>query len=326
MKEIMTDRPIMLAPLAGVTDAAFRIICEENGADKTFTEMVSVNALLYDNKATHEIMYRSDLEKNCNIQIFGNDPAIIEKVVKEKINPRDDFKEISFNMGCPAPKIFKNGQGSALMGDIRKAQEIAKTLVDSTDKIVNIKFRLGIDENSINYIDFGKALEDAGVDYVILHARTCAQQYSGKANWDDIRKLKEALSIPVVANGDCFSVDDYIKIIETTNADGVMIARGAMGNPFIFRQIKDYLKGEKIKNPTYDDILDTIKRQYDLSLTYKEERLVINQMRKHVGWYIKGLPQAASYRDRVNKLRTSEEIFDLLDEYRKYLEDNYDRK
>ena len=326
MKEIMTDRPIMLAPLAGVTDAAFRIICEENGADKTFTEMVSVNALLYENKATHEIMYRSDLEKNCNIQIFGNDPAIIEKVVKEKINPRDDFKEISFNMGCPAPKIFKNGQGSALMGDIKKAQEIAKTLVGSTDKIVNIKFRLGIDENSINYIDFGKALEDAGVDYVILHARTRAQQYSGKANWDDIRKLKEALSIPVVANGDCFSVDDYIKIIETTNADGVMIARGAMGNPFIFRQIKDYLKGEKIKDPTYDDILDTIKRQYDLSLTYKEERLVINQMRKHVGWYIKGLPQAASYRDRVNKLRTSEEIFDLLDEYRKYLEDNYDRK
>lgn len=326
MKEIMTDRPIMLAPLAGVTDVAFRIICEENGADKTFTEMVSVNALLYDNRATHEIMYRSDLEKNCNIQIFGNDPAIIEKVVKEKINPRDDFKEISFNMGCPAPKIFKNGQGSALMGDIKKAQEIAKTLVDSTDKIVNIKFRLGIDENSINYIDFGKALEDAGVDYVILHARTRDQQYSGKANWDDIKKLKEALCIPVVANGDCFSVEDYIKIIETTNADGVMIARGAMGNPFIFRQIKDYLKGGKIKNPTYDDILDTIKRQYDLSLTYKEERLVINQMRKHVGWYIKGLPQAASYRDRVNKLRTSEEIFDLLDEYRKYLEDNYDRK
>lgn len=326
MKEIMIDRPIMLAPLAGVTDAAFRIICEENGADKTFTEMVSVNALLYDNKATHEIMYKSDLEKNCNIQIFGNDPAIIEKVVKEKINPIEDFKEISFNMGCPAPKIFKNGQGSALMGDIRKAQEIAKTLVDSTDKIVNIKFRLGIDENSINYIDFGKALEDAGVSYVILHARTRSQQYSGKANWDDIRKLKEALSIPVVANGDCFSVDDYIKIIETTNADGVMIARGAMGNPFIFKQIKNYLKGEKIIDPTYDDILDTIRRQYDLSLTFKEERLVINQMRKHVGWYIKGLPQAASYRDRVNKLRTSEEIFNLLDEYRKYLEDNYDRK
>lgn len=326
MKEIMIDRPIMLAPLAGVTDAAFRIICEENGADKTFTEMVSVNALLYDNKATHEIMYKSDLEKNCNIQIFGNDPAIIEKVVKEKINPIEDFKEISFNMGCPAPKIFKNGQGSALMGDIKKAHEIAKTLVESTDKIVNIKFRLGIDENSINYIDFGKALEDAGVSYVILHARTRSQQYSGKANWDDIRKLKEALSIPVVANGDCFSVDDYIKIIETTNADGVMIARGAMGNPFIFKQIKNYLKGEKIKDPTYDEILDTIRRQYDLSLTFKEERLVINQMRKHVGWYIKGLPQAASYRDRVNKLRTSEEIFNLLDEYRKYLEDNYDRK
>ncbi|WP_297789941.1 tRNA dihydrouridine synthase DusB [uncultured Anaerococcus sp.] len=326
MRETKTYKPIMLAPLAGVTDAAFRIICEENGADKTFTEMVSVNALVYDNRATKEIMFKSDLEKNCNIQIFGSDPAIIEKVVKEKINPREDFKEISFNMGCPAPKIFKNGQGSALLADTKKVYKIAKTLVASTDKLVNVKFRLGIDENSINYIEVGKALQDAGVAYVILHARTKAQQYSGKANWEDIRKLKETLTIPVIANGDIFSFEDYKEVMEITKADGAMIARGAMGNPFIFRQIKDYLNAREIFKPSYEDILNTIKRQYDLSLTYKEERLVINQMRKHVGWYIKGLPQSSLYRDRVNKLKTSKEIFDLLDEYRQYLEDNYDRK
>lgn len=316
----------MLAPLAGVTDAAFRIICEENGADKTFTEMVSVNALIHDNKTTEEIMFRSDLEKNCNIQIFGSEKDLVERVVKEKINPRKDFKEISFNMGCPAPKIFKNGQGAALLKDSKKVYDLAKTLVDSTDKIVNVKYRLGVDDKSINYIEVGRALEDAGVDYVILHARTRDQQYSGKASWDDIRKLKEALSIPVIANGDVFSVKDYKEIMEITGADGVMLARGAMGNPFIFKQIKDFLAGKEVKDPSYDDILRTIKRQYDLSLGYKEERLVINQMRKHVGWYIKGLPQAATFRDRVNKLKTSREIFDLLDEYKEILEGNYDRE
>ena len=316
----------MLAPLAGVTDAAFRIICEENGADKTFTEMVSVNALIHDNKTTEEIMFKSDLEKNCNIQIFGSEKDLVERVVKEKINPREDFKEISFNMGCPAPKIFKNGQGAALLKDSKKVYDLAKTLVDSTDKVVNVKYRLGVDDKSINYIEVGKALEDAGVDYVILHARTRDQQYSGKASWDDIRKLKEALSIPVIANGDVFSVKDYKEIMEITGADGVMLARGAMGNPFIFKQIKDFLAGKEVKDPSYDDILRTIKRQYDLSLDYKEERLVINQMRKHVGWYIKGLPQAATFRDRVNKLKTSREIFDLLDEYKEILEGNYDRE
>ena len=312
--------------MAGVTDSAFRQICEENGCDKTFTEMVSVNALDFDNRATEEIMYRSKSEKNVNIQIFGKDTDIIERVVKEKINPIEEFKEISFNMGCPAPKIFKNGQGSALMADIKKVYAIGKCLVDSTDKIVNVKFRLGIDDSSKNYIEVAKALEDAGVDYVILHARTRNQQYSGKADWTAIRKLKDSLEIPVIANGDCFSVEDYKNILEVTGADGVMLARGVMGNPFLFRQIKDYIQGKEITRIGFDDILKTIKRQYELSLAYKDEKLVINQMRKHVGWYIKGLPSAATYRARVNKLKTTREIFDLLEEYRKNLEDNYDRK
>lgn len=326
MRETKIFNKIMLAPMAGITDSAFRQICEENGCDKTFTEMVSVNALDFNNRATEEIMYTADEEKNCNIQIFGKDCDIIERVIKEKINPREDFKEISFNMGCPAPKIFNNGQGSALMKDVKKVYEIGKCLKESTEKKVNVKIRMGIDEDSINYIEVGKALEDSGIDYVILHGRTRKQQYSGKADWESIRKLKETLSIPVIANGDVFSVKDYKNILDVTGADGVMIARGAMGNPFIFRQIKDYIEGKETSPITYEDILHTIKRQYDLSLKYKSEKLVINQMRKHVGWYIKGLPQAASYRDRVNKLKTSKEIFDLLEEYRKFLEDNYDRK
>lgn len=326
MREIKISNSLILAPMAGVTDSAFRQICEENRCDKTFTEMVSVNALDFDNRATEEIMYRSKSEKNVNIQIFGKDTDIIERVVKEKINPIEEFKEISFNMGCPAPKIFKNGQGSALMADIKKVYAIGKCLVDSTDKIVNVKFRLGIDDSSKNYIEVAKALEDAGVDYVILHARTRNQQYSGKADWTAIRKLKDSLEIPVIANGDCFSVEDYKNILEVTGADGVMLARGVMGNPFLFRQIKDYIQGKEITRIGFDDILKTIKRQYELSLAYKDEKLVINQMRKHVGWYIKGLPSAATYRARVNKLKTTREIFDLLEEYRKNLEDNYDRK
>ena len=161
---------------------------------------------------------------------------------------------------------------------------------------------------------------------MILHARTRNQQYSGKADWTAIRKLKDSLGIPVIANGDCFSVEDYKNILEVTGADGVMLARGVMGKPFLFRQIKDYIQGKEITRIGFDDILKTIKRQYELSLAYKDEKLVINQMRKHVGWYIKGLPSAATYRARVNKLKTTREIFDLLEEYRKNLEDNYDRK
>lgn len=317
----LNNKEIMLAPLAGVTDVAFRIICEKLGADKTFTEMVSVNALRYNNKQTDEIMYISDLEKRANIQLFGRDLYNIEKAIKEKINPLDSVGEISFNMGCPAPKIYKNGEGSALMKEPDLVDKITKTLVSSTDKKINIKFRTGVDDNHKNYIEIGKICEDNGVDYVILHGRTRKQQYSGTANWDDIAKLKEALSIPVIANGDVFTVDDYINILETTKADGVMLARGIMGNPFLFRYIKEYQETGTYTKASYKEIIDQIREQYDLSLKFKDEKLVVNQMRKNVGWYIKGLPNAASVRDQVNKLKTKEGIFNLLDEYKKELEE-----
>jgi len=316
----LKNKEIMLAPLAGVTDAAFRIICEKYGADKTFSEMASVNALVYDNKQTDDIIYISPKEQHANIQIFGRDPEKIERAIKEKINPVKNITDLSFNMGCPAPKIYKNGEGSALMQEVDLVDKITKTLVKSTDKKINVKFRLGVDEQNKNFVEIGKICEDNGVDYVILHGRTRDQHYSGNANWNDIRKLKEALTIPVIANGDVFSVKDFVNIINTTNADGVMLARGAMGNPFLFKYIKDYLETGSYTKVTPSEIVDQIKEQYALSLEFKDEKLVVNQMRKHVSWYIKGLPDSSKVRDQVNKLKTKEEIFDLLDEYKNVLE------
>ena len=316
----LKNKEVMLAPLAGVTDVAFRIVCEKYGADKTFTEMASVNAMVYDNKQTDEILFISEKEEHANIQIFGSDPEKIERAIKEKINPLENITDLSFNMGCPAPKIFKNGEGSALMKNPDLVGKITKTLVKSTNKKVNVKFRLGVDDSSKNYIEIGKICEDNGIDYVILHGRTREQHYSGSANWDDIKILKEALSIPVIANGDVFTVDDFKNIVQRTNADGVMLARGAMGNPFLFKYIKEYLKTGSYTPVTPSEIIDQIREQYDLSLEFKDERLVVNQMRKHVGWYIKGLPDSSKVRDEVNKLKTKEEIFDLLDEYKNVLE------
>lgn len=317
----LKNKEISLAPLAGVTDIAFRIVCEKYGADKTFTEMVSVNALAFDNKQTDELMFIADEEKNANIQIFGRDIEKIEAAIKDKINPNQRIEEISFNMGCPAPKIFKNGEGSALMKEPDLVDKICKTLRKSTEKRVNVKFRTGVDDSDKNFLEIGKICEANGIDYVILHGRTRDQHYQGKANWEDIKTLKENLSIPVIANGDVFTVDDFINIMDATNADGVMIARGAMGNPFLFKYIKDYLEGGAYQKVSYLDIVDEIRYQYELSLKYKDERLVINQMRKHVGWYIKGLPNATKIRQEVNTLKSKDDIFSLLDDYKNELEE-----
>ena len=319
MREQLKNKQIMLAPLAGVSDVGFRLIAEKYGADKTFTEMVSVNALYYDNKKTDDLLFISENEKNCNIQIFGSKPDIIEKVVKDKINPIEKSKEISFNMGCPVAKITKNGEGSALMAKPKLVEEICKTLRKSTDKKINIKFRLGIDDKNLNYLEIGKIAQDAGIDYVILHARTKQQMYSGKANWNHIKILKENLSIPVIANGDIFCVEDFVKVIDKTKADGVMLARGAMGNPFLFKEIKDYINKGFYEKPTSTQIIDQLIEQYKLELKYKKEKLVVTQMRKHLSWYIKGLENSSKIRDLVNKLNTIEEVMDALEKYKSTL-------
>ncbi len=319
MREQLKNKQIMLAPLAGVSDVGFRLIAEKYGADRTFTEMVSVNALYYDNKKTDDLLFISENEKNCNIQIFGSKPDIIEKVVKDKINPIEKSKEISFNMGCPVAKITKNGEGSALMAKPKLVEEICKTLRKSTDKKINIKFRLGIDDKNLNYLEIGKIAQDAGIDYVILHARTKEQMYSGKADWNHIKILKENLSIPVIANGDIFCVEDFVKVIDKTKADGVMLARGAMGNPFLFKEIKDYINKGFYEKPTPAQIINQLIDQYELELKYKKEKLVVTQMRKHLSWYIKGLENSSKIRDLVNKLNTIEEVMDALEKYKSTL-------
>lgn len=319
MREQLKNKQIMLAPLAGVSDVGFRLIAEKYGADKTFTEMVSVNALYYDNKKTDDLLFISENEKNCNIQIFGSKPDIIEKVVKDKINPIEKSKEISFNMGCPVAKITKNGEGSALMAKPKLVEDICKTLRKSTDKKINIKFRLGIDDKNLNYLEIGKIAQDAGIDYVILHARTKEQMYSGKADWNHIKILKENLSIPVIANGDIFCVEDFVKVIDKTKADGVMLARGAMGNPFLFKEIKDYINKGFYDKPTPTQIINQLIDQYELELKYKKEKLVVTQMRKHLSWYIKGLENSSKIRDLVNKLNTIEEVMDALEKYKSTL-------
>ncbi|MDD7464340.1 MAG: tRNA dihydrouridine synthase DusB [Anaerococcus sp.] len=320
MKEQKLDKIIMLAPLAGVTDVSFRLICEKYGADKTFTEMVSCKALYYENQKTEDLIYIAEDEKNCNVQLFGSDPQIIKKVVKEKINPMENITDLSFNMGCPVPKVTKNGEGSALMANPILVREICETLVDSTDKKVNIKFRLGLDEDSKNYIQIGKIAQEAGVDYVILHGRTKKQMYSGKADWQAIKELKDALDIPVIANGDVFSVEDYIEIMNQTNADGVMLARGAMGNPFLFKQIKDYIKTGTYTKPSPEEIINQVIDHYKLGLKYKREDLVLTQMRKHISWYTKGLKNSSKLRQEVNMLNDMDQIFDLLNKYKDTLE------
>lgn len=319
MREQLKNKEIILAPLAGVSDVGFRLIAEKYGADKTFTEMVSVNALFYDNKKTDDLLFIAENEKNCNIQIFGSKPSVIEKVVKDKINPIEKSKEISFNMGCPVAKITKNGEGSALMAKPKLVEEICKTLRKSTDKKINIKFRLGIDNDHINYLDIGKIAQDTGIDYVVLHARTKDQMYSGSAKWNHIRTLKENLSIPVIANGDIFSVEDFIEVIDKTKADGVMLARGAMGNPFLFKEIKDYIKTGFYEKPSPTEIIDQLIDQYKIELKYKEEKLVVTQMRKHLSWYIKGLKNSSKIRDELNKINKIDEVMDELEKYKSTL-------
>lgn len=320
MKEQSIDKQIMLAPLAGVTDVSFRLICEKYGADKTFTEMVSCKALYYDNKKTEDLIFIADEEKHCNIQLFGSDPLVIKKVLKEKINPIDKITDISFNMGCPVPKVTKNGEGSQLMANPSLVRDICETLVENTDRKVNIKLRLGLDEDYKNFVQIGKIAQNAGVDYVILHGRTKKQMYTGKADWKAIKELKQALDIPVIANGDIFSVEDYIEIMEETGTDGVMLARGAMGNPFLFKQIKDYIKTGNYKKLTGIEIIDQVIEHYNLGLKYKREDLVITQMRKHISWYTKGLKNSSKLRQEINMLNDKDQIFDLLDKYKDSLE------
>ena len=303
--------PYILAPMAGVTDLPFRLLCKEQGAGLLCMEMISAKGILYNNKNTESLLQIHPDEMPVSLQLFGSDPKIVSEMAK-RIEERP-FSILDINMGCPVPKIVRHGEGSALMKNPKLVYELVSATVKAIQKPVTVKIRKGFDDEHVNAVEIAKIIEEAGASAVAVHGRTREQYYSGKADWDIIRQVKEAVHIPVIGNGDVTSGEKAVAMQEQTGCDGVMIARGAQGNPWIFSELTAYEKtGEMPKRPDVDEIRQMMLRHARLQLQYKGDYTGIREMRKHVAWYTKGLHNAARLRDDINSVESYEELEKIL--------------
>jgi len=300
--------------MAGITDLPFRTICKELGADVLITEMVSTRGLYYNDKKTESLLTSEDKEHPIGVQLFGNDPLFFEEAVRKIDDKAFDF--ININMGCPTPKIVKNGDGAALMREVKLASEIVEKTVRATKKPVSVKIRKGWDESMVNAVKFSQSMEKSGASMIIIHGRTRDQFYSGRADWDIIAKVKQAVHIPVVGNGDIFSAKDAATMLDLTGCDGIMIGRGALGNPWIFREIKHYMRtGEILAKPGLKERLNTMLLHLERAIDFHGQRLGILEMRKHMAWYLKGLPHSAPVKTEIQKTYDVNYIKELLNNY-----------
>lgn len=308
---VMLPNNLILAPMAGVTDLPFRLLCKEQGAGLLCMEMVSAKAILYKNRNTESLLEIDPRENPVSLQLFGSDPEIISKIAHQIEDKPFDILDL--NMGCPVPKIVNNGEGSALMKNPKLAGKIIRETVKAIDKPVTVKIRKGFDDEHINAVEMAKIAEDAGAAAVAVHGRTREQFYSGRADWDIIRQVKEAVSIPVIGNGDLLTAEDVIAMEAQTGCDGFMIARGAQGNPWIFRQILHYFEtGEHLAKPTLEEVTQMILRHARMMLEFKGEYIGIREIRKHAAWYTAGYPNSARLRVAINNVESFEALEELL--------------
>ena len=303
--------PFLLAPLAGVTDAVMRRICFREGASLAYTEMVSAKGLYYGDRKTESLLYIPEDAGPTSIQIFGSDPEIMGYAA-EKLAERNNFS-LNINMGCPVPKVVRNGDGSALMKDPDLVYDVVRAVADKAGKPVSVKFRKGFDDDHINAVEIAKDCEAAGAAAVIVHGRTREQYYSGKADWSIIRQVKEAVDIPVIGNGDVFTGADGVRMMKETGCDLVMVARGAQGNPWIFRELMAAWRGEpEPEKPSTSEVRDMMYQHLDQLVELKGEYAAVREMRKHIAWYTKGRKNGASIRKAVNQIESARQMKEAI--------------
>ena len=311
---ITMENPLVLGPMAGVTDLPFRLLCKEMGCGMLYTEMISANALYYKNKNTLPLLATDPKEQPIAVQLFGSEPELMADMAKTLEDK--GFQFIDINMGCPVPKIVNNREGSALMKDPVLVGRIIETMANAVSLPVTVKFRKGFNDESVNAVEIARIAQESGAAAVAVHGRTREQFYSGKADWDIIRQVKEAVNIPVIGNGDVCDVDSYIRMKEETGCDGVMIGRAAKGNPWVFKQISTYIQtGERIGRPPLTEVIDMMMRHGQMMVEFKGENMGIREMRKHFAWYTQGYPGSSKLRAKGFELETLKDMENTLREY-----------